>query len=250
MNYIHDTHYHLDLTKDPEAMADTIEAAGIYTIAVTNSPSVFRFTQKIASKRKFLRAALGLHPELAYERNKEVDSFIDLSTQTRYIGEVGLDNSNKSKVDYTIQKKVFSKIIETCANQKNKIITVHSRKSSKDVIDIISSNFPGKIILHWYSGGLADFEKSIENGYYFSINYPMTLSDSGRRLIQRIPLDRILLESDGPFTTLNSEACTPLISKIILERIVSIKSQQGVVAEEVQSAIGNNFKIVITDDFQ
>src|SRR5690606_31942578 len=126
---------------------------------------------------------------------------------TRYIGEVGLDNSNKTPNDYFTQRHVFEKIINTCADQTGKILTVHSRKAENDVINVIGNNFPGKVILHWYSGSIGNLEKAIEYGYYFSINYPMTQSESGKKIVRRIPIDRILLESDGPFISLESKPC-------------------------------------------
>jgi TatD DNase family protein len=56
-----DTHFHLDLHKQ-SSIAELIEKERIYTIAVTNAPSVFHYTYKIALESKFIRAALGLHP--------------------------------------------------------------------------------------------------------------------------------------------------------------------------------------------
>jgi TatD DNase family protein len=243
MNY-HDTHFHLDLSDSPRSVADQIENLGIYTIAVTNSPSVFHFTNELSTGKKYLRAALGLHPELAYERSYELGKFIELSILTRYIGEVGLDNLRKSSEDYRSQKKVFETIIDTCAVQKGKILTIHSRKSESDVIDLIGNNFPGKIILHWYSGSIGNLEKAVEYGYYFSINYNMTQSESGKRIINRIPIERILIESDGPFTSYRSEKCTPMVAKQIVNEIAQLK--QGQTEVDTPEIISANFQTLLS----
>lgn len=237
----HDTHFHLDLCPSPEEMADMIEKAKIFTIAVTNSPSVFFYTQKIASEKKYIRAALGLHPELAAQRHHEVDKFIELCPLTKYIGEVGLDNLNKTPDDYKVQRKVFEKIVNECAMLGNKILTLHSRKATNDVLDIVTHKFPGKIIFHWYSGSLKDLEKAIESGYYFSVNYPMTQSESGKKIIKRIPREQILIESDGPFTVYAKNPCTPMISKLIVSQITEVK--QGFSEDDwAPELIANNFK--------
>ena len=55
------------------------------------------------------------------------------------------------------------------------------------------------VIFHWYSGPLRLIEEIVVAGYYFSVNEAMTISESGRKIISRIPLDRILTESDAPF---------------------------------------------------
>jgi len=115
----------------------------------------FFYTQKITKNSKYVRAALGLHPELAAQRKNEVNQFINLVTETKYIGEIGLDNQNKSIGDYSIQKEIFEKNINRlCGKKREKILTVHSRKASTDVVSMIGSNFPGKVnftlVFRWH----------------------------------------------------------------------------------------------------
>lgn len=219
----HDTHFHLDLMPSPEETARQIELKGIYTIAVTNSPTVFFFTEKLASDKKYIRPALGLHPELVAERYQEVEQFIQMLTMTRYIGEIGLDNHNKIPSDYQLQKKGFEKMILACADAGGKILTIHSRKATEDVIDILGTNFPGKIILHWYSGSISQLQKAINSGYYFSINDPMLHSKSGKEIIKRIPIERLLIETDGPFTKNGDATFTPLMAMNIHKELAQMK---------------------------
>ncbi|WP_236979695.1 Qat anti-phage system TatD family nuclease QatD [Membranihabitans maritimus] len=221
----HDTHFHLDLMSEPEKVANEIERQQVYTIAVTNSPSVFFFTERVTSNKKFIRAALGLHPELAAERHKEIAKFSELIDKTRYIGEIGLDNNNKSPSDYQKQKKVFEKLISVCADKGDKILTIHSRRAVKDVLAILGDEFPGKVILHWYSDPLRHIDVAIDRGYYFSINYPMLQSKNGKKIIDSIPLERILIETDGPFTKNENQEFVPSMVPIILENLFSLKRE-------------------------
>lgn len=235
----HDTHFHLDLTPNPVEIVDKIEKSKIYTIAVTNSPQVYFYTEEITKNCKYIRPALGLHPELVNERYREIDRFISLINKTKYIGEVGLDNYNKSTSDYKRQVLIFEKVITACAAFENKILTVHSRKAESDILEIIGDNFPGKIILHWYSGSLRNLDKAISRGYYFSINYPMTKSKNGQKIIDRIPINQILMESDGPFTSIGSVKFNPLMVGNILDRICYLKKNYD--KDETRQIVLMNF---------
>ncbi len=240
----HDTHFHLDLMPDPERVADEIEKHQVYTIAVTNSPSVFFFTEKVASNKKFIHASLGLHPELAAERHKEVAQFSELIDQTRFIGEIGLDNNNKSPRDYQKQKDVFKKLISICADKGNKILTIHSRKAALDVLDILGYDFPGKVIFHWYSDPLKHIELAVDRGYYFSINYPMLFSKNGLKIIDFIPLERILLETDGPFTKNENKIFTPIMTPMILKNLF-LRKRELESLESLEKIISGNFNNLI-----
>jgi len=235
----HDTHFHLDLMSNPIDIVKQIEKSKVYTIAVTNSPKVYFYTEKITKNAKYIRPALGLHPELAEERYKEIDVFISLLNKTKYIGEVGLDNYNKSPSDYIKQVQVFEKIVSACADFKDKILTIHSRKAENDILDIFGKNFPGKIILHWYSGSIKNLEIAISRGYYISVNYQMTKSKNGQKIIDSIPINQILLESDGPFTSIGSEKFTPLMVDTILDNICHLKKDYN--SEKLKNRILSNF---------
>ena len=67
-----DTHCHVDLYPDPVGLVREAERRGIYTIAVTNTPSVFPATAAIVKGCRYVRPALGLHPQLAAERRGEL----------------------------------------------------------------------------------------------------------------------------------------------------------------------------------
>ncbi|WP_396633420.1 Qat anti-phage system TatD family nuclease QatD [Maribacter sp. R86514] len=234
----HDTHFHLDLMSDPLDVVKQIEKSKVYTIAVTNSPEVFYYTENITKNTKYIRAALGLHPELVGERYREIKKFIEIIDKTKYIGEIGLDNSNKSLLDYKKQKQVFESIVNACAASGDKIITIHSRKAESDVLEVLGENFPGKIILHWYSGSLQNLEKAISRGYYISVNYQMTKSKNGQKIIDCIPNQQILLESDGPFISKGPKIFTPLMVNMILDNLCLLKKSNN---EELKSTVLQNF---------
>lgn len=233
-----DTHFHLDLVESPEQLLNSIEREKIFTIAVTNAPSVFYFTKSLTKKSKYVRAGLGLHPELVKTHFNEIDQFIELLNETRYIGEIGLDFFKCSNSEKELQLMVFKQIIDNCHLAKNKILTIHSRRAEKHVVEIIGDNFHGTAILHWYSGGISVLKKALDNGCYFSINYPMTKSKSGQKIIQNIPLNRLLTESDGPFTVISGKSFTPIDLNVIVSEVANLKNETEV---NVKKIIYNNF---------
>ena len=128
---LHDTHFHLDLFDNPTQVLDRIERDEIFTIAVTNVPAVFEHTFKLAEKSKYVRAALGFHPELAARHKQQLSLFLELLQKTRYIGEIGLDNYKKSDADYATQIKIFEQLIYACDQgwKKNHFSTFSSRRN-------------------------------------------------------------------------------------------------------------------------
>ena len=122
-----DTHFHLDLWEDPKSILDEIEQNKIYTIAVTNAPSVFFHTLNLTAKSEFIRPALGFHPELVFKRKNELPIFMENISKTRYIGEIGLDYGHQSEEDKKEQRRVFEKIIDVSSNYSDKVLTIHSR---------------------------------------------------------------------------------------------------------------------------
>ncbi|MHB8580963.1 MAG: Qat anti-phage system TatD family nuclease QatD [Ignavibacteriaceae bacterium] len=242
MNYI-DTHFHLDLWSDPGKIIEEIEKSKIYTIAVTNAPSFYTHTYNFVKDKKYIKAALGFHPELVQSRFNEFSIFMELLDSTKYIGEIGIDGNKVNQESKKIQISIFEKIIEACSNYSNKVLTIHSRGAQKEVINIIGRNFLNKVILHWYSGSLKELERAIEYGFYFSVNISMTNSYKGKDIISHIPQNRILTESDGPFTKYRNKPCSPLM---IFETVRSISIIHNIEYEVCKKMIFDNLNSVLT----
>jgi len=118
--------------------------------------------------------------------------------EARYIGEVGLDF-----VDTTYKNEqiaFFNELIERCRFDRDKIITIHSRRAVRQVLRIIGNNYRFKPILHWFTGSNDEILEAVDAGFYFSINGAMMTSKRFLALLPLIPKERLLLETDSPFT--------------------------------------------------
>lgn len=237
-----DTHLHLDLFANPKQIIKAIESQKCYSIAVTNLPQVFLSTKELCGDSKYVRPALGYHPELAHKFSNQFEQFYELLDETRYIGEIGIDNLRKTTDDFSSQKLIFEKIIRACAEKKDKILTIHSRRAESEVISIIGNDFPGKIILHWYSGSISNLKKALSHGFYFSINSAMTQSKNGINIIRNIPNAKLLLESDSPFIGVDRESLTPIDMSLTICELAKIKN---ISVFDLNSILKDNFKELI-----
>ncbi|HBN06904.1 MAG TPA: hydrolase TatD [Bacteroidales bacterium] len=241
MANLYDTHFHLDLQKSKNDVLKDIESNKIYTIAVTNLPPIYeKLTKEINSK--FVRIGLGFHPELIEQYQKYIPDMWRLLPDAKYIGEVGIDLKTV-KESKKLQLSFFEELIDKCNKLGNKVLSVHSRAAVSEVLSIIGENFNGKIILHWYSGTKQNQEHATSNGFYFSVNYAMLNSDSGRKIIKNIPDDKILIETDSPFTLINGHIYKPSEIGKIVEKIAMIKN---IDIEVMQNILWNNFVVLIS----
>ena len=198
MTHLYDTHFHLDLQNDKSKVIENIAKNGIHTIAMTNLPDLYQ-KETLLYDQKYIRIALGFHPELVHEYPNKIPFMWKYLAEARYIGEVGLDFTDKSYVNEQIA--FFTELIARCKNDTNKIISIHSREAEKEVIDIIGTDFKFTPILHWYSGTIRNLKIACERGYYFSVNLSMTRTKKFAQMLECIPKDKLLLETDSPFTS-------------------------------------------------
>lgn len=205
-----DFHCHLDLYPNPQSVRDECVKRGIYVLSVTTTPSAWQGTSALAAETARIRTGIGLHPQLAHERLNELELFDNVLSDTRYVGEIGLDGSQESRKHWDDQIIVFEHILNQCTKAGGRIMSIHSRRATAAVLKYLET-FPeaGTPVLHWFSGSLRDLDRAISLGCWFSVGPAMLLSNSGRTIAARLPKDRVLTESDGPFARIKGEAAQP-----------------------------------------
>lgn len=241
-----DFHCHLDLyPKHPELVAEC-ERQGIFTLSVTTTPRAWPENQRLASATKHVRIALGLHPQLVKERAAEISIWRDFLPQARYIGEVGLDAGPRFYDSFDAQKQVFETVLRDCANQGGKILTVHSVRSARTVLDMIETYLPpgrGAFVLHWFTGSQAEAERAVQLGAYFSVNADMLRSDRHRKMIVSLPIDKVLTETDGPFTKVDSRTAEP---GDVAQTVEGLAQLYAMPADELSELIFGNLRRLVS----
>lgn len=236
-----DTHCHIDLYNKPENILIDCEKAGITVIAMTNLPSHFQMGYPHVSPFKRIRLSLGMHPLHAKHHQKEFPLFLKNLPKTSYIGEIGLDFSREGFATKELQIASFVKIL-SCLSGKKKILSLHSRRAEKEVFEYLKSNKIKSAIFHWYSGSLPLIDKIAEAGFYFSINPAMIVSENGQKIIARIPIDKILTETDGPFTEVSGRPTTPKDVALVYQFLAK---SLGKTTVDVEKIISTNFQKLI-----
>jgi TatD DNase family protein len=218
-----DLHAHLDLYPDPvETTRECIER-NLFVLSVTTTPSAWSGTAALAKGASRIRTAIGLHPQIAQERQGELVLFEDLLPRSRYVGEIGLDGGPELRMTWNVQRRVFDEILRLCSSAGGRIMTIHSRRAATPVLDALASRGnAGVPVLHWFSGSKKELQRAIDQGCWFSVGPAMLASEKGRAMAAVMPPDRVLTESDGPFAQIEGRPLFPWDTAIAVTMLASI----------------------------
>ena len=235
-----DFHCHLDLYPDPIQVVSECEQRKLCVLSVTTTPSAWKGTHSLARGIPDIITALGLHPQLAHERFVELPLFDELLPQIRYVGEIGLDGAPELRQHTPRQLLVFRHILTQCSKIGGRIMSIHSRRATQAVLDELEA-FPdaGIAILHWFSGTSGELAKAIELGCWFSVGPSMLKSTKGRALVSRMPPERVLTETDGPFAYINGSALLPWEVTLAVQELSKI---WDVTMEDTQMKLLSNLE--------
>jgi len=235
-----DLHCHLDLYPDPRAVVAECVARRIYVLSVTTVPSAFEGTAALVLAQSRIRTALGLHPELAAARARELPLFERLLPQTRYVGEVGLDGSRDHRGSLDAQRGVFADVLRLCARAGGKALSLHSRGATGIILDALGAEpTAGKAILHWYVGTPKQVARAAEMGCWFSVGPTMLTSERGRAAVLAMPKDRVVPESDGPFGLVEGRAAHPWDAWSVKSKLAELWREQE---DRVAAQLRSNFR--------
>jgi len=242
-----DFHCHLDLYPDHLAAVERCERDGVFTLAVTTTPRAWPRNHELASATRHVRAALGLHPQLVADRAHEIGLWEELLPRTRYVGEVGLDAGPRFYKSLQTQKEVFARVLSLCAAAGNKIVTMHSVRATKAVLDMVEQYMPpprGRVVLHWFTGTAAEARRAVDLGCYFSVNAEMLVNEKRAAITKTLPLDRVLTETDGPFAQTEGRPTTPSDVWIAVEGLARL---HGLLPAQLSDTILRNLKSVLAE---
>jgi TatD DNase family protein len=183
-----DLHAHVDPTID----AAKLTALGAVIFAA--SRSLDESEQALARQDLNVVWGAGCHPAKAdAQRDFDAGRFATLAGRTAFVSEVGLDGG--ASVSMTTQRETLSSIFRTLQDAP-RITSLHTYKASDEVLDCLEKTPIRGAVLHWWLGGPEQTARAIELGCFFSVN---ASSVRHTALLDTLPLDRILTETDHPF---------------------------------------------------
>jgi TatD DNase family protein len=154
----------------------------------------------IYREHEWLLPAVGIHPnELAAESIPRFHSIQELVSGKTVvaIGETGLDYY-REPASRSAQQELFRLHID-CARISNLPLLIHTRNSIDDAVRILREQDWHRGVFHCYSGTYEQAKTILDMGYYIGFGGILTFSKRTREVFLKLPMDRIVLETDAPF---------------------------------------------------
>ncbi len=241
-----DSHTHLDSTPGDDAdIVARAQAAGV-TKLLTIGTDVENSRAALAAAAAYpgvVYAAVGWHPNHAGDyRDEHAEALRELAGDPacRAIGETGLDYF-RDHAAHEVQARAFAAQIEI-ARDTGKPLVIHTREADDDTIATLTRDAQDvTVILHCFSMA-SRFDECLEHGWYVSyagnVTYPKNQALAATAL--RVPLDRILVETDAPYLTpqvVRKERNQPAY---VAHTARFVAEARGIAYEELEAAVEAN----------
>ncbi|MDM7273360.1 TatD family hydrolase [Sulfurihydrogenibium azorense] len=241
-----DTHCHLDMIplQDVEESVKRLD----YLLTIGCDKQEIKKALEIGSKYENVFVAIGYHPydigDLTDKDIEELENLIKENPKVIAVGECGLD-FYREKTPKDKQEYFFRKQIELAKKLKKPLI-IHSRSADRETEKILSEYAPFESggIMHCFGGDERLMEFSLEAGFYISfagnITYPKV--DNLRNILKKVPLDRLLLETDSPFLSPQKVRGTQNKPSNIYYTLEFASELLGIEKSKLEKTTDENFK--------
>ena len=243
-----DTHVHLDSPQYRGEVGQVISrarAAGVgWMINVGYDGPSSRRSVQLAEQWDGLFAAVGYHPHDACGFTREsAGELRQLAGNRRVvaIGEIGLD-FYRNLSPRPAQEHCFRRQLHM-ARELNTPVIIHDRDAHLAVLEILQQEpLPAGGVLHCFSGDWSLATQFLELGFYLGLDGPVTFSNGSRaqEVARRIPLDRLLLETDSPYLTPvphRGQRNEPAYVTLVAQQVARLR---GVAVEEIAARTREN----------
>lgn len=245
-----DSHCHLDFP-DLAGQLDSVFALMktndvAYALSVSVTLEDFPKIRAIAEENAHIFASVGVHPDHADAPLVTVDQLTTLAAHPKVvaIGETGLDYF-RLQGDLEWQRERFRTHIRA-ARDVQKPLIIHTRSAADDTLRLMreerASDAGG--VMHCFTESWAVAESALEMGFYISFSGIVTFKNAKelKDVAQRVPLDRILVETDSPYLAPvphRGRTNQPGFVLHVAEEIARLRSMS---VEDVCAATTANFK--------
>lgn len=203
---LYDMHCHLELMSNAAEVARDAAQLGVGLLDATVTPAAFVQARTLHAGAPAVRVAAGLHPWwLDDERcgHADIEMLVAQIASCPYVGEVGLDFSQRHASSADLQTEAFDAIVRACASHPlpGRLLTIHAVRATGTVLDVLERHGLDRsaaCIIHWFSGTSDELTRARLAGCLFSINGRMLATKRGREYARIIPEDSLLLETDAP----------------------------------------------------
>jgi TatD DNase family protein len=202
---------------DLESVVSRAEQVGVHKVLVTGSnlKESKEAIKLVRNYPKLMHATVGVHPCHALDIDHSGDparylqQIKDLATEgkadgtVRAFGEIGLDYDRLHFAPADVQRKYFKEQLDI-ASEVGLPLFLHSRAAKDDFHSILSpyltsGKLPKGGVVHSFTGTLDELRDLLSLGLYIGVNGCSLKNDDNLEAVKEIPLDRLMLETDGPW---------------------------------------------------
>jgi len=245
-----DSHCHINFPELAANMNDVLarmrenEVVSVLCVSVNlkDLPQVIA----LAEQYPHVYASVGVHPDYEDVEEPDVQRLVELAKHPKVvaIGETGLDYY-RLKGDLEWQRKRFRTHIRA-SRQSGKPLIVHTRDASADTLRIMSEERADVVggVMHCFTETWEVAEAALALGFYISFSGIVTFKNATqlKDVAQRVPMDRILIETDSPYLApvpYRGKLNQPAYVKHVAEEVARLR---GISLEEVASRTTENFE--------
>lgn len=247
-----DSHCHLDRV-DLSAFGGSMESmlAHAKTLSVEEFLCVcinlehFDDVFSLAKKYPQIYASVGVHPCELNGQDPTVEALLTLADDDKIIaiGETGLDYFHVEKDTADWQRDRFRRHIHA-SNQSGKPMIIHTRNARADTIAIMQEEKAEQGVMHCFSEDWDTAKAALDLGFYISFSGIITFKNAQdlREVAAKVPLDRILVETDSPYLTpvpYRGKPNSPAYTYYAVEKIAEIRGES---VETIAKATTHNFQ--------
>jgi TatD DNase family protein len=249
--HIIDSHCHLDrvdLTKFGGSIESMLAHANELSVkeflCVCIDLEHFDEVLSLAKKYPQIYASVGVHPTEQEGKDPTVEELLTLANDDNIIaiGETGLDYFHIEKNIADWQRERFRRHIAV-SNQSAKPLIIHTRAAKADTIKIMAEEKANAGVIHCFSEDWDMAKSALDLGFYISFSGIITFKNANalREVAKKVPLDRILVETDSPYLTPvpnRGKPNSPAYVHYVAEKLAEIK---GVSIDEIAQTTTQNF---------
>jgi TatD DNase family protein len=252
-----DSHCHLNFPdfkhQMPEVLAAMREAQVTRALCICTTLEEFGDVHALALQHPNLWATVGVHPDNEGVREPTLDDLLERAALPRVvgIGETGLDYyrlNGRSIADMAWQRERYRVHIQA-ARQTGLPLVIHTRSASHDTLAIlreeggVGASDAARGVFHCFTETTEVARAALDLGFYISFSGIITFKSAAdlRAVVDFVPLDRVLIETDSPYLApvpyrgkTNSPAYVPWVAKQVAEL-------KGLSVETVAEATTGNF---------
>jgi TatD DNase family protein len=211
MHHLIDSHCHIDrvdlgpFDHDFQKMLEASAAHGVREmICVCIDLENFPVIHALATSHQNIYCSVGVHPTEEGVREARFEELVELGSLPKVlaIGETGLDYYRTTPEESVGQKDRFLTHIHA-AKKINKPLIIHTRMAKADTLDLLKSESVDKAVFHCFTEDWAMAKVALDLGLYISFSGIVTFKNAQdlQEVAKKIPLDRLLVETDAPYLT-------------------------------------------------